>query len=69
MDIIVSDFVEKINQNGFSNEKFKIVRFKNINGNIHVVMVNQNDQKSEIIVALSILQDKNRFRIIKSDSR
>ena len=43
MSLVVNDILEKITENHFSGEKFKIVNLKNINGKVHASIVNIND--------------------------
>lgn len=65
MDLIVNSIIEKISDNNYLPKRFKIIRLKTISGNIHAVIVDIKDEQSEILVALSVLEDKNKYRIIK----
>lgn len=65
MSLVVNDILEKITESFFSGEKFKIVALKNINGKVHASIVNINDENSEITIALSVLEDQSRFRVVK----
>ena len=65
MSLVVNDILEKITESFFSGEKFKIVGLKNINGKVHASIVNINDENSEITIALSVLEDQSRFRVVK----
>ena len=65
MSLVVNDVLEKITESFFSGEKFKIVALKNINGKVHATIVNINDENSEITIALSVLEDQSRFRVVK----
>ena len=65
MSLVVNDVLEKITESFFSGEKFKIVALKNINGKVHASIVNINDENSEITIALSVLEDQGRFRVVK----
>tara|TARA_Y200000002_G_scaffold311759_1_gene268839 strand:+ start:114 stop:314 length:201 start_codon:yes stop_codon:yes gene_type:complete len=65
MSLVVNDVLEKITDSFFSGEKFKIVALKNINGKVHASIVNINDENSEITIALSVLEDQGRFRVVK----
>lgn len=65
MSLVVNDILEKITESFFSGEKFKIVALKNINGKVHASIVNINDENSEITIALSVLEDQNRFKVVK----
>tara|TARA_E500000178_G_C16550935_1_gene542976 strand:+ start:104 stop:304 length:201 start_codon:yes stop_codon:yes gene_type:complete len=66
MSLVVNDVLEKITESFFSGEKFKIVALKNINGKVHASIVNINDENSEITIALSVLEDQSRFRVVKN---
>ena len=66
MSLVVNDILEKITESFFSGEKFKIVGLKNINGKVHASIVNINDENSEITIALSVLEDQKRFKVVKS---
>ena len=66
MSLVVNDILEKITESFFSGEKFKIVALKNINGKVHASIVNINDENSEITIALSVLEDQKRFKVVKS---
>mgnify|MGYP001183828812 FL=1 len=65
MSLVVNDILEKITESFFSGEKFKIVALKNINGKVHASIVNIKDENSEITIALSVLEDQGRFRVVK----
>ena len=65
MDLIVNSIIEKISDNNYLPKRFKIIRLKTISGIIHAVIVDIKDEQSEILVALSVLEDKNKYRIIK----
>ena len=65
MKLFVNDIVQKITDGNFSGEKFKITNIKTLSGNLHAVLTSLDDENSEITVALSVLEDKNRFKIIK----
>jgi len=66
MKIFVNDILEKLSEVGHQPKRFLIKRFKTINENLHVVIVDINDEKTEILVALSVLQDANKYKIIKT---
>ena len=66
MSLVVNDILEKITDSFFCGEKFKIVRLKNINGQVHASIVNINDDNSEITIALSVLEDQKRFKVVSS---
>ena len=65
MPLVVNDILEKITDSNFSGEKFKIIKIKNISGNVHAYIVNINDENTEYMVALSVLEDENRFKVVK----
>ncbi|MAI85308.1 MAG: hypothetical protein CMM91_10335 [Rickettsiales bacterium] len=65
MSLVVNDILEKITNNYFEGEKFKIVSLKNLDGRVHASIVNINDEFSEYTVALSVLEDKTRFKVVK----
>lgn len=65
MTLVVNDILEKITDSHFAGEKFKIVRLKNISGNVHAYIVNINDENTEYMVALSVLEDEKRFKVVK----
>ncbi len=65
MPLVVNDILEKITDNNFSGERFKITKLKNISGNVHAYIVNINDDSTEYMMALSVLQDETRFRVVK----
>ena len=54
MDVIINKLIEKV-----SNK-----RLKTIAGNIHAVIADVEDENSEILVALSVLEDKNEFKFL-----
>tara|TARA_B100000989_G_C19323002_1_gene377525 strand:- start:403 stop:606 length:204 start_codon:yes stop_codon:yes gene_type:complete len=64
MTLVVNDILEKITDSHFAGEKFKIVRLKNISGNVHAYIVNIKDEQTEFMVALSVLEDINRFKVV-----
>ena len=65
MPLVVNDILEKITDSNFSGEKFKIIKLKNISGNVHAYIVNINDENTEYMVALSVLEDEKRFKVVK----
>ena len=40
MPLVVNDVLEKITDNSFTGERFKITKLKNISGNVHAYIVN-----------------------------
>ena len=65
MDLFVDNILERISDGGFPPKRFKIRRLKTISGLIHAVIVDIKDEQSEMLVALSVLEDKNKYKIIK----
>ena len=65
MDIYINNILEKISDGDFEPKRYMIKRLKTINSNIHAVIIDLDDEKSEMLVALSILQDKSKFKLIK----
>ena len=49
----------------FPEKNSKIIKLKNISGNVHAYIVNINDENTEYMVALSVLEDENRFKVVK----
>tara|TARA_B100000242_G_scaffold283638_1_gene246097 strand:- start:503 stop:697 length:195 start_codon:yes stop_codon:yes gene_type:complete len=64
MDFILNKIVQKVSEKEINRIKYKVKRLKTISGVIHVVMAEINDENSEILVALSVLEDKNKFKIL-----
>ena len=65
MDLLVGKIIEKVSEGGYENKKFIIKKLKMISGNIHAVISDVSDENSEILVALSVLEDKNKFKLQK----
>ena len=65
MPLVVNDVLEKITDNSFTGERFKITKLKNISGNVHAYIVNINDENTEYMVALSVREDEKRFKVVK----
>ena len=65
MDIYINDILEKLSDGDFEPKRYMIKSLKTINRNIHAVIVDLDDEKTEMLVALSILQDKSKFKLIK----
>ena len=65
MKLFVNDILERLSEAGHEPKRFIIKKIKTINENIHAVIVDIDDDKTEILVALSVLQDKNKYKIIK----
>tara|TARA_X000000368_G_C22957388_1_gene679405 strand:+ start:829 stop:1029 length:201 start_codon:yes stop_codon:yes gene_type:complete len=65
MQVFINDILEKLSEVGHEPKRFIIKEIKTINQNMHAVIVDVDDEKNEILVALSILQDKNKYKVIK----
>ena len=66
MKVFVNDILEKLSEVGHEPKRFMIKKIKTVNENIHAVIVDLDDEKTELLVALSVLQDKNKYKIIKN---
>tara|TARA_Y100000992_G_C20872286_1_gene307813 strand:+ start:269 stop:469 length:201 start_codon:yes stop_codon:yes gene_type:complete len=66
MALVVNDILEKITNSFYQGEKFRIVKLKNLNGKVHASIVNINDETSEFVVALSVLEDQKRFKVVEN---
>tara|TARA_Y100000591_G_scaffold205946_1_gene178333 strand:+ start:54 stop:260 length:207 start_codon:yes stop_codon:yes gene_type:complete len=66
MKVFVNDILEKLSEAGHKPKRFIIKKIKTINENIHAVIVDIDDEKTEQLVAISVLQDKNKYKIIKN---
>ena len=66
MKVFVNDILEKLSEVGHKPKRFVIKEIKTINKNMHAVLVDVDDNKTEILVALSIIQDKNKYKVIKN---
>ena len=65
MNLYIGKIIEKISDGQYENKKFIVKRLKMISGNVHAVISEITDENSEILVALSVLEDKNKFIIPK----
>ena len=66
MKVFVNDILEKLSEVGHKPKRFIIKKIKTINQNLHAVIVDIDDQKTEQLVAISVLQDKNKYKVIKN---
>ena len=66
MKVFVNDILEKLSDAGHRPKRFIIKKIKTINENIHAVIVDIDDEKTEELVAISVLQDKNKYKIIRN---
>ena len=64
MEVIIDKLIEKVSDKSFNRTIYKVKRLKTISGLIHAVIAEVEDEKSEILVALSVLEDKNKFKIL-----
>ena len=64
MDFILNKTVQKVSERKFNRTQYKVKRLKTISGVIHAVLAEINDENSEILVALSVLEDKNKFKVL-----
>ena len=67
MKVFINDILEKLPNSKSSPKRFMIKKLKTINNNIHAVIVDIDDEKTEMLVALSVLQDKQLYRLIKNN--
>ena len=65
MKVFVNDILEELSEVGHKPKRFMIKKIKTVNENVHAVLVDLDDDKTELLVALSVLQDKNKYKIIK----
>ena len=65
MKVFVNDIIEKLSEIGHEPKRFIIRKLKTVNENVHAVLVDLDDDKTELLVAISVLQDKNKYKIIK----
>ena len=65
MKVFVNNIIEKLSEIGHEPKRFMITKIKTVNENVHAVLVDLDDEKTELLVAVSVLQDKNKYKIIK----
>ena len=65
MKVFVNNIIERLSEVGHEPKRFMIKKIKTVNENVHAVLVDLDDDKTELLVALSVLQDKNKYKIIK----
>jgi len=65
MKVFVNNIIEKLSEVGHEPKRFMITKIKTVNENVHAVLVDLDDEKTELLVALSVLEDKNKYKIIK----
>ena len=66
MKVFVNNIIEKLSEIGHEPKRFVIKKIKTVNENVHAVIVDIDDEDTEFLVALSALQDKNKYKIIKN---
>ena len=66
MKVFVNNIIEQLSEVGHEPKRFMIKKIKTVNENVHAVLVDLDDDKTELLVALSVLQDKNKYKIIKT---
>ncbi len=66
MEVFVNDILEKLSDVGHEPKRFFIKKIKTVNKNIHAVLVDLDDENTELLVAISVLQDRNKYKIIKN---
>ena len=64
MDVIINKTIEKVSDSKLNRTKYKVKRLKTISGVIHAVIADVKDENSELLVALSVLEDKSKFNIL-----
>ena len=64
MDVIINKIIEKVSDSKLNRTKYKVKRLKTISGVIHAVIADVKDENSEMLVALSVLEDKSKFIIL-----
>ena len=65
MKVFVNNIIEKLSEVGHEPKRFMISKIKTVNENVHAVLVDLDDEKTELLVAVSVLQDKNKYKITK----
>ena len=66
MKVFVNDILEKLSEAGHEPKRFLIKKIKTVNDNVHAVIVDIDDDKTELLVAMSVLQDRSKYKIIKN---
>ena len=64
MGVIINKTIEKVSDSKLNRTKYKVKRLKTISGVIHAVIADIKDENSELLVALSVLEDKSKFNIL-----
>ena len=66
MKVFVNDILGKLSEAGHEPKRFLIKKIKTVNDNVHAVIVDIDDDKTELLVAMSVLQDRSKYKIIKN---
>ena len=66
MKVFVNNIIERLSEIGHEPKRFMIKKIKTVNENVHAVLVDLDDNKTELLVALSVLQDRSKYKIIKN---
>ena len=64
MDVLIDKIIEKVSDKRLNRTRYRVKRLKTIAGIIHATIVEVEDETSETLVALSVLEDKNKFKIL-----
>tara|TARA_B100000900_G_scaffold383364_1_gene371220 strand:+ start:476 stop:670 length:195 start_codon:yes stop_codon:yes gene_type:complete len=64
MEVIIDKIIEKVSDKRLNRTKYKVKRLKTISGLLHAVIADVEDEHSEMLVALSVLEDKNKYKIL-----
>ena len=64
MDLYIDKIIEKVSDKNLCKTRYKIKKVKTIAGNLHAIICPIDDQYSEILVALSVINDKKEFKIL-----
>ncbi len=64
MDLYIDKIIEKVSDKDLCRTRYRISKIKTICGNLHAVITPVEDKDSEILVAFSVIQDKNEFKIL-----
>ena len=57
MKVFVNNIIEKLSEIGHEPKRFMIKKIKTVNENVHAVLVDLDDDKTELLVAISVLED------------
>ena len=64
MNYIINKIIEKVSDRRLNRTKYRVKRLKTISGVIHAVIADVKDENSEMLVAISVLEDKSKFKIL-----